>query len=551
MGQGGVGLIVTEANTTITADVGLIGSGIASALMAARLAEVGIDVAILEAGPKVDRLDALLRYRDAPDKGIGSPYLQSPDYPYPRADAHQPWYIQSGPDHFKSGYLKAVGGTTWHWLGTTLRFLPDDFRMKSVFGIAQDWPLDYRTLEPWYQVAEEELAVAGDTDFDLGSPRSTAYPMPPIPLSSVDQAFIEALSGTEFEIAPTPQARLSRARDGRPACCGSASCIPICPVQAKYQATVHLEQASADGARIYAETTAVALEVGANQRIEAVRFKRPDGSKGRLKAKVFALGANAMEIPRLLLASRSEAQPGGVANSSDQVGRNLMDHPEQLTWALASDPVWPFRGPLSTAGIDAPRASEKRGDEAAFRIEISNAGWGWPTGAPFTTARELAKAGLRGEELAKEMKHHSARELLLSALIEQLPDPDNRVMLDSERFDRYGVPLPRIHYRIDDYVKRAQTRARGLHEEILERVGVTEIHHRDAFAGAGHIMGTARMGEDLKRSVVDPELRCHDHANLFLLGSAVFPTGAAANPTLTIAALSLRAVETVKKFLKT
>ena len=123
-------------------------------------------------------------------------------------------------------------------------------------------------------------------------------------------------------------------------------------------------------------------------------------------------------------------------------------------------------------------------------------------------------------------------------------------MLDSERNDRYGVPLPRIHYRIDDYVKRAGVRARGLHEDILNRVGVTEIHHRDSFAGASHIMGTARMGEDPKRSVVDPELRCHDHANLFLLGSAVFPTGAAANPTLTIAALSLRAVETVKKFLK-
>jgi hypothetical protein len=156
MGQGGVGLIVTEANTTITADVGLIGSGIASALMAARLAEVGIDVAILEAGPKVDRFDALLRYRDAPDKGIGSPYLQSPDYPYPGADARQPWYIQSGPDHFKSGYLKAVGGTTWHWLGTTLRFLPDDFRMITA-------DLDGR-LVGWAIVLES----AAGLDFFLG-----------------------------------------------------------------------------------------------------------------------------------------------------------------------------------------------------------------------------------------------------------------------------------------------------------------------------------------------------------------------------------------------
>ena len=541
---------MTDSAETIVTDVGLIGSGVASALSAAKLAAGGVKVAVLEAGPRIDRGDALDRYRKAAVKGLGSPYPASAEFPYPRADEAEPWYTQSGPDRFKSPYLKAVGGTTWHWLGTTLRLVPDDFRIKSLFGIAVDWPIAYRVLEPWYQAAEQELGVAGDPEHDLGSPRSEPYPMPSIPLSMVDKAFVAALRGTAFKIAPTPQARLSRPRDGRPACCGSASCIPICPVQAKYDATIHLDQAIAAGARIIDRCTAVALEVAADGRIDAIRFKRPDGTGGRLKAKVFALGANAMEIPRLLLASRSERLPSGAANRSDQVGRNLMDHPEQLTWAVARDPVWPFRGPLSTSGIDGFRTARTRRQHAAFRIEINNGGWGWPTGAPFTTARDLAAKGLRGAALAKAIRDRGARELLLTALIEQLPDGANRVTLDPGKRDRYGVPHPRIHYRVGDYVKRAQARARRLHETILGRVGVTEVHHRDEFEGAGHIMGTARMGTDPKRSVVDADLRCHDHPNLYILGSAVFPTGAAANPTLTIAALSLRAVDAVKMSLR-
>ena len=539
------------AEPSITADVGLVGAGIASALLAAKLAEAGAKVVILEAGPEVDRASAHARYLKAPVKGLDSPYRKSPNYPFPTFGAEKPWYIQAGPDDFKSTYLKAVGGTTWHWLGTSLRLLPSDFQMKSLYGVGLDWPIGYNSLEPWYDVAEEELGVAGDDAFDLGSPRKRSYPLPPIPLSIVDQRFVAAVAGTELEVAPTPQARLSEPRGDRPACCGSASCIPICPVAAKYDATVHLARAKAAGAQILPETTAVALDVGEDRRIAAVRFARPDGSSGRLAAKVFALGANAMEIPRLLLASGSETYPRGLANSSDQVGRNLMDHPATLTWALAEEPVWPFRGPLSTSGIDAPRERDDRDTVGAYRLEITNDGWNWPTGAPFSTARHLAESGLRGQALFEAMADHSARQLLLSAIIEQLPDPDNRVTLDPDERDPYGVPLPRIHYRVDDYVKRGRDRAQQQQEAIFRQLGVTALHKGEALEGAGHIMGTTRMGEDAKSSVVDPELRCHDHPNLFLLGSGVFPTGATANPTLTIAALSLRAVTTLARSLRT
>ena len=371
--------------------------------------------------------------------------------------------------------------------------------------------------------------------------------MPAIPQTFLDEAYARALTGTEYELRATPQARNSVSGNGRPACCGNASCIPICPIGAKYDATVHLSLAERNGALVHPQTTAMRVEVGTEGRVTAIRFKRWDGSEGVASGKVFVHAAHAIETPRLLLHSRSEALPNGVANRSGQVGRNLMDHPTQLSWALSREPVWPYRGPLSTSSIETFRHGASRKDRPAMRIEIGNDGWSWPKGAPVSTAAELARQGLRGSELNAALRDQAARHVRLASQVEQLPDPDNRVTLDSNERDMYGVPLPRLAYRLDDYVRTGLAAARAAHAEIFERLGSTGIEHRNAPEGAGHIMGTARMGNDPKSSVVDRDLRSHDHANLFILGSAVFfPTGATANPTLTIAALSLRSAGSVK-----
>jgi choline dehydrogenase-like flavoprotein len=264
------------------------------------------------------------------------------------------------------------------------------------------------------------------------------------------------------------------------------------------------------------------------------------------RGKIFVLAAHAIETPRLLLHSRSEALPNGVANSSDQVGRNLMDHPTQLSWALSPEPVWPYRGPLSTSSIEKFRHGAFRKDRPAMRIEIGNDGWSWPKGAPVSTAAEFARQRLRGQALNIALRSQASRHVRLASQVEQLPDPENRVTLDPGEKDMYGVPLPSLAYRLDSYVGAGLAAARAAHAEIFGRLGATGIEHRDAPEGAGHIMGTARMGEDAKSSVVDRNLRSHDHPNLFILGSAVFPTGATANPTLTIAALSLRVAGAVK-----
>lgn len=534
----------------ISADVLVVGSGVAGALMAARLAAAGVRVAILEAGDRVDRATALENFLRAPIKVPESAYPPAPEAPHPVAHLLDDWYRQAGPDRFSSTYLKVVGGTTWHWLGTALRFVPADFRLRSTHGVGLDWPIGYDDLAPFYDAAEDGLGVSGDASDDLGAPRSGPFPMAAIPPTHLDRVFARRLEGSPYLVRPTPQARNSTARQDRPGCCGSASCIPVCPVQAKYDATVHVERAVAAGAALFPRTIAVAVETGPDRRVSGIRFRRWDGSQGVATARAYVLAAHAIETPRLLLHSASEANPRGVANGSDQVGRNLMDHPTQLSWALAEDAVFPYRGPLSTSGIENLRDGAFRADRGAFRIEIGNDGWSWPTGGPVSTAGDLAREGLRGAALVAALREQAARHVRLAALVEQLPDPANRISLDPDRRDAWGVPQLRIAFRIGDYARAGLAAARAAHAEILARLGATRIAHAERIFGAGHIIGTLRMGTDPRSAVVDTQLRSFDHPNLFLVGSGVFPTSATANPTLTIAALSLRAVAPVLETLR-
>lgn len=316
-------------------------------------------------------------------------------------------------------------------------------------------------------------------------------------------------------------------------------------MQAKYDATVHTARAVKLGVHIRANTVATFIESQANGRITGVRWRRPDGSSGRITARTVIVAANAMETPRLLLASASPHVPAGLANRSDQVGRNLMDHPIQLSWALTDKPVWPYRGPGSTSGIETLRTGSWRSTHSALRLEIGNDGWSWPTGAPDDTARRLVLAGLRGTELDRALRAETSRHVRLAALTEQLPSAENRVTLDPVLRDGSGLARPVIHYRIDDYTRAGFEQARRQHEVLFRHLGTTGVQHSDQAQGAGHILGTARMGAEATTSVVNAELRAHDHANLYLVGGATFPTSATANPTLTIAALALRAVDVI------
>ena len=485
--------------TEIKADVVIVGAGVAGALLAKRLAEAGVRVAVLEAGPRIDRAAALRQYANAPAKTPESPYPATPEADHPLALDLDHWYRQAGPHQFKSTYLKAVGGTTWHWLGTCLRFLPNDFRLRSAYGQGVDWPIDYAALEPFYLEAERELGVAGDSADDLGSPRSGDFPLRAIPTTYLDQVFARRLEGSGFQVQATPQARNSVEHDGRPPCCGSASCIPLCPIGAKYDASVHVAKAERLGVAVHDRATATAIETAPNNHVAGIRFQHPDGTIGRARGQLYVLAAHGIETPRLLLHSRSDRNPNGVANRSDQVGRHLMDHPIQLSWAMAGEPVWPYRGPISTSGIENLRDGAVRKGRASLRIQISNDGWNWPNGGALALARNLAETGLRGQALRGAVTEQAARHVQLAALVEQLPDPHNRITLDAHEKDLYGVPLPRIHYAVGAYAQRGLAAARDVHAAVFAKLGASAIDHRLEFEGAGHIIGNLPHGRQRRR----------------------------------------------------
>jgi choline dehydrogenase-like flavoprotein len=286
-----------------------------------------------------------------------------------------------------------------------------------------------------------------------------------------------------------------------------------------------------------------------------------------------------MENAKLLLNSKTESLPKGVANCSDQVGRNLMDHVLYLSWALAPEgkPVFPYRGPLATAGIESLRDGDFRRTRSAFRIEIGNEGWNFSVGDPWVTVNdfingtnnsrlnpvtppgtELPKTSPRygGAALVQALNKVMTRQFRLGCLLEQSPMSTNRITPHPTLTDGLGIPRPQIEYSFDEYTLNGFRAARKTCSAIYQRIGATEFTDFSGskgrpgyfeidgtpykFFGAGHVVGTHRMGSDKGTSVVDGNQQSHDHRNLWIVGSGSFPTVATPNPTLTIAALAFR-----------
>jgi choline dehydrogenase-like flavoprotein len=522
------------------ADVVVVGAGVAGALAAYELARAGVKVTIVEAGPQVDRAAAVKRFQMAVAKVPESPYPSTAYAPRPTVVEPDGYYVQQGPETFGSTYERRVGGTTWHWLGTALRLLPADFELRTRYGVGADWPISYDDLEPWYGRAEDELGVSGAAAPELGAPRSTPYPMPPIPPSVVDKTVADGIRSLGLKVTPTPQARNSVNRRDRPACCGNGSCIPICPIQAKYDATVHVALAQKAGARLLDRAVVDRVTVAPGR--ATVSYLRPDRTRGTVTARTLVLAAHAIETPKLMLLSKL---------GNDLVGRFLMDHPIQISLALAKDVVQPFRGPLSTGGIEQLRNGPFRRRRGAFRIEIGNDGWSFPAGNPPSQAAAAAVDGPLGAPGLQALGARLARELRLAALVEPLPDAANRVTLAAGKRDALGIPRPAIAYRYDEYTRRGLSAAQRMQQRIWTAMGATDVQHQDGPVAAGHVMGTCRMGDDPRTSVVDAQLRVHGLENCFVLGSSVFPSVGTANPTLTIAALTLRAVDPIRRSLTT
>lgn len=475
-------------------------------MVAWKLAEAGLGVWLVESGPRVHRAEAVERFLQG-----GEPYPDLREAPRPRSDDLNHHLHQAGPELFYGTYERRVGGSTWHWLGTTLRMLEGDLRLHTRYGVGVDWPLDLADLEPFYDQAEEQLGVAGP-----------AGPLPPHPFTRVDRA-VERAAGRPIQALP--QARNSVDYDGRPACCGSASCIPICPIGAKYDASVHAAKAVAAGARLVTGT--VSRLVARGNRVAAAELVGGE----RIPADLFVVAANGIETPRLLLMS-------GLGGS--QVGLNLMGATAQLSWALANQPVDAYRGPQATAGFLDWRDGPHRSEHAGYVVSVANDGW--PHQTPPRLAERLIAEGLRGRALRQAVADHLSRQVALVSTCEELPLAENRVTLARFR-DGLGLPRPAVHYRVGDYTVRGLEPARRFHDQVLQGLG-SQVGH-SVGADSAYLVGACRMGAEPGQAVVDSNLCCFDHPNLMVVGQAVFPTTGTATPTLTVAALALRLAEYV------
>jgi len=596
-------------------DAVVVGAGFSGAMIAKQLGLAGKRVLILEAGAEIPENvnDFMERFYGASAKVPETPYtpeLFGPDGMLTNPgtlnagrptvltldvsswkDAAKSYLIQNGPLAFASTYERIGGGTGRHWLGSSFRFLPNDFRMQSEYGQLVDWPLGYDDLKSWYGRAEAEIGVSANVQEQTYSgvkfTDGYIYPMNPIPLSLVDQAVAAAVNGMEMDGIPlrvrsTPAARNSQPYQHRPVCAGNTNCIPICPIQAKYDPSVTVNEALDTGSvEILYRSVASEIIIGNDGKVSSVNFiqyAEPGGAPTKrdfVRARVFILAAHAIETPKLLLMSKNGGRtPRGVANSSGQVGKNLMDHPLYLAWALAKDPVFPYRGPLSTGGIEELRDGKFRQQRAAFRVEIGNEGWNFPIGDPFVSTVDFVngtntsglnepRAALSGSALIEACNSNLTRQFRLAFLVEQAPEERNCVTL-AAKTDHLGLPRPAIQYDFSQYTKNGLVSAKKLADQIFAKMGArpftSEPDKNDPcsfpmvedgketsikYFGSGHIVGTHRMGSDKTKSVVDGNQRSWDHPNLFIAGSGSFPTVATGNPSLTIAALALLTADSI------
>ncbi|MFC5353967.1 GMC family oxidoreductase [Azospirillum himalayense] len=592
-------------------DAVIVGTGISGAIIANELSRAGKRVLVLEAGTGTDRTLSgyekyLSNFYGASSKDNQSPYPANPNAAMPRSPLLrklQPgetdsstYMVQSGPYVTDTTFTRVFGGTTMHWEAKTPRMLPEDFKMRSLFGQGLDWPLGYDELEADYRTAEREIGVSANVEdqayLGLHFPKDYVFPMKGLPLSYLDKQVARGIDDTRVElcgesypirIRPYPQGRNSIPNpsydggtgyvpvgavnthqvDEGERCQGNTNCVPLCPVQAKYHSGKTLAKALQTG-RVDLLVQAVVSKVvtdpgnGNVTALEVKVYREPQSAEHKtitVKGTIFVIAANAIETPRLMLAS-------GLRDSAGLMGRNLMDHAYLLNWGLMPEVCGTMRGTSCTGGIIDLRAGGFRRHQAAFSVDIHNDGWGWATGAPFSDLTELVDQQNRfGAELRRGLIDRISRQLLLAFMIEVPPTESNRVTVDPQYTDQLGNMRPVVSFTVPEYSMRGAAYAREFSKTVFARLGVADHTRYDpgdygyvtyegqgyAIRGGNHIAGTHIMGTDKSNSVVDTDQRSWDHANLYLVGAGSMPTIGTANVTLTLAALCYRSARAMLK----
>lgn len=433
-----------------------------------------------------------------------------------------------------------VGGGTLAWTATALRMFEHDFRFRSTFGAPQgttvaDWPINKHVLQPYYDLAEQQMGVSGvATCWDeSGTPLP---PNPALPLYPASKALQNGFDKLRLRSTQGRVATNSQTYQSRSACLNCGFCRSGCRVDAKYQSDEVLIKPALATGRLTLVTQSVVTRVETDNsgiRARAVRYVNLlTGSETRATAKFIILANNPFEIPRLLLVSNNRAHPNGIGNNFDQVGRNFFSHGTCIGMGLSNENLRTYVGHsmCNLMSLDTCVNRERNDYLGGFSLLSLNG-----AGAGALAAFPLHK--LHGQALKQRMAHYN-NSMVLIAFIEGMPVYSNRININRAKTDALGIPVPTIHYEWHANDLRAFDHARSKIAEVLTAAGANESFTSDIFES--HPMGTMRMGIDPCRSATDRFGRVHGIANLYVAGGCLYPTGSSVNPTLTMHALALR-----------
>lgn len=509
-------------------DVCIIGAGAAGSVLAYELSRAGLEVVVVEAGPFWN-----------PQTDFASDELAA------QLLAWNDTRLVAGNDPLDMGHNnsgRGVGGGTVHFTGVFFRFHESDFLVKTLDGVAEDWPITYKDLEPYYDKIEKDIRVSGPKVFPWGEFKGP-YPYPERePISANAQVFRRGCEALGIRSTVAPLAILSAPFDGRPPCTNRGFCNQGCMPNAKYSGLIHhIPKAIGYGAEVLTDSMVTRILTDKNgERVTGVEFVH-DGQTYRQLAGTVIVSAFVVETPRLLLASATPKHPDGLANSSGMVGKYIMPHSAHDIYAKFEDEIRLYKGtPVLAVSQEFYETDHGRGFVRGYTLNAHGQ-------RPVSMAMNLAKnAGIWGKQLREIMTDYNFY-AMVTLVGEVLPSEKNTVILSDEK-DEYGLPRPLVSFSYGENDNRLIAHGVAKSNQIFQAAG-----GRPAFVvpDTGHLHGGCRMGSDPRTSVVNWFCQSHDIPNLYICSASVFVTSGGANPTETVMAIAARTADHLIDTLRT
>jgi choline dehydrogenase-like flavoprotein len=516
------------------ADVVIVGAGPSGAVAAHTLATAGFSIVCLEQGDWMNPGDypankpewELLIQRS----WHHDPNIRKREADYPVDVTESDMY----PVMFN-----AVGGSSIFYGAEWMRLLPTDFRVRTLDGVADDWPISYAELAPFYEEVERFIGVSGVAG-DPAYPPMPDYVMPPLPMGRAGVRAAEGMNKLGWHWWPGTNAIPPQRFGNLEGCARWGMCEWGCPESSKASFDLaYWPKATAAGAQLITGARAREITTDSRGLANGVIWVDRAGQEHMQRARSVVMAANGVGTPRLLLLSASARHPDGLANSSGLVGRNLMLHPNCSVTGLYDDDLESYRGPAgqliysleyydTRPELDFVRGAKWNLLPVPGVLSIVDTAARWPFDRRWGGAFH-------------DLISYAGHAILWAANTEDLPEPGNRVTLSDQLADGDGIPAPKVQYSISENTRRMLRFNVARMEQAHDAAGAAERVSTELWIDQpGHLLGTARMGNDPAASVVDRYGRAHDVPNLYIVDGSVFVTGGGVNPTASIAALALR-----------